>query len=318
MTCCAASWSSPIRTAPSRPTGEPRVARRAWWHLGGGRPPISAGDTAEAVEMVASSWLPLATSGGHQTVHSWLTALPREVHRGDARLCVASAVTAIGTGRVDEVGAWIDLAEEAPAAGPFHDGFASGAAAAGCLRAAHNWLTGDLAACRESALGASEAGGEPSPWDAVTYTGGRVDVLARGQRGRHRAAGSSTRAQPPGRSRPRRTLLPGGAMRGPDPPRHAARTRPGAGARRRRPGAVRPVGLLEYWINVAAHTARAGLLTHAGRLDEARASSTGHSRSRDAEAGRWRPSTPWWPAASRPEAAGNRRRARPSATRARC
>ena len=33
----------------------------------------------------------------------------------------------------------------------------------------------------------------------------------------------------------------------------------------------RSVGLEEYWINVDAHTARAGLLTHAGRLDEARA-----------------------------------------------
>ena len=102
----------------------------------------------EAVELVASSWRPLAYTGGHQTVEAWLSALPREVRRGDARLCVASAVVAIGTGRVDEVAPWIELAATAPAAGPFHDGFPSGPAAAARLRSVNSWLTGDLGACR--------------------------------------------------------------------------------------------------------------------------------------------------------------------------
>ncbi len=229
---------------------------------------ISAGDTAEAVELVASSWLPLASSGGHQTVHSWLTALPREVHRGDARLCVASAVTAISTGRLDEVGEWLDRAADAPAAGPFHDGFASGAAAAGCLRAAHKWLTGDLVACRASALDASKAGGEPSPWDAVTYL----------------RLGASTYWL--GDSEPGIELLETGLERSRladfPPPRvsslgmlgliHLARGELDQ-AQARADAALElsgQAGLLEYWINVDAHTARAGLLTHAGRLDEAR------------------------------------------------
>ena len=60
---------------------------------------IAAGELAEAVEMIASSWRPIGFAGGHQTVEALLAALPREVHRADARLCVASAVTAIGSGR---------------------------------------------------------------------------------------------------------------------------------------------------------------------------------------------------------------------------
>ena len=90
---------------------------------------IAAGDSAEAVELIASSWRPSRTQA--VTRPSRLVgALPREVHRGDARLCVASAVTAIGSGRVDEVAPWIELAAHASAAGPFYDGFASGAEAA--------------------------------------------------------------------------------------------------------------------------------------------------------------------------------------------
>src|SRR4029077_602955 len=92
---------------------------------------IAAGELCEVVEMIASSWRPVAFAGGRQTVEGWLAALPAEVHRADARLCVASAVTAIGSGRVDEVAPWIELAAHASAAGPFYDGFTSGAEAAG-------------------------------------------------------------------------------------------------------------------------------------------------------------------------------------------
>ena len=131
---------------------------------------IAAGDVTEAVELVASSWRPLAYSGGHQTVEGWLGALPREVRRGDARLCVASAVVAIGSGRADEVAPWIELAATAPAAGPFHDGFPSGPATAACLRSAHMWLSGDLGACRRGGLAALADDAERTAWDPVTST----------------------------------------------------------------------------------------------------------------------------------------------------
>jgi len=83
---------------------------------------------------------------------------------------VASALVAIVTGRLDEVGLWIDQAAQAPAGGPFYDGFSSGAAAADCLRTLHAWLLGDLTACRAAGEAAILGAEERSPWDAVTYT----------------------------------------------------------------------------------------------------------------------------------------------------
>jgi LuxR family maltose regulon positive regulatory protein len=96
---------------------------------------VASGDVEEAGEVIASSWLPVATSGRHE-----------------------------------EVGRWIARAARAPARGPFHDGFGSGAAAADCLRTVHSWLLGDLGACRAAGEAALRHTGEPSPWDGVTGT----------------------------------------------------------------------------------------------------------------------------------------------------
>jgi LuxR family maltose regulon positive regulatory protein len=77
---------------------------------------------------------------------------------------------ALSTGRLDGVRRWIDQAARAPAGGPFHDGFRSGAAAADCLRTVHAWLLGDLGGCRSAGETAIRRATEPSPWDGVTYT----------------------------------------------------------------------------------------------------------------------------------------------------
>ena len=130
---------------------------------------VAAGDVDEAGELIASSWLSYGTSGAHETVRAWLALLPRAVHDGDSRLCVASAVMALSTGRLDGVRRWIDQAAQAPAGGPFYDGFSSGVAAADCLRTVHAWLLGDLGACRTAGETAIHRATEPSPWDGVTY-----------------------------------------------------------------------------------------------------------------------------------------------------
>jgi LuxR family maltose regulon positive regulatory protein len=131
---------------------------------------VAAGDVDEAGELIASSWLSFATSGGHDTVRTWLALLPSATSDADCRLCVAGAVTAIGTGRLDDVGQWVDRAARAPARGPFYDGFASGVAAADCLRTVHSWLLGDLEACRAAGDSAIARAEKESPWDGVTYT----------------------------------------------------------------------------------------------------------------------------------------------------
>ena len=150
--------------------------RAAIWLRGRGFVPeaishlVAAGEVEEAAELIASSWLRFASSGEHETVRAWLGLLPPAVHEGDSRLCVASALVAIVTGRLDDVGRWIDQAARAPAGGPFYDGFRSGAAAADCLRTVHSWLLGDLTACRAAGEAAILGARERSPWDGVTYT----------------------------------------------------------------------------------------------------------------------------------------------------
>ncbi len=275
-----------VMTAPDRALDANR--RAAEWLRERGEYPqaivhtIAAGELAEAVEMIASSWRPIGFAGGHQTVEALLAALPREVHRADARLCVASAVTAIGSGRVDEVGPWIELAAHASAAGPFYDGFASGAEAAGRLSAVNSWLTGDLSGCREAARRATDANSEPSTWDALTYTwwGASTVWLGDTEEGLERLEAGlelcqSVQPMPEGGD-PVGSMPRGGAvavaclgmlglihlMLG-DFDRAQERTDAALALSARS-------GLEEYWGTTAAHTARAGLLTRAGRPEDAR------------------------------------------------
>ena len=245
---------------------------------------IAAGDTPDAVEMVAESWRPLSYSGGHQTVERWLEALPPEVHRGDARLCVASAVTAIATGRIDEVGPWLALAGRAPTAGPFHDGFGSGAGAVAVLTTASNWLTGDLEACRETALAAIGPSGPPTRWDAFAHTwlgastfwlGDSVEGLDQLELALERCRSAPLPPMDGQADEASAQISAGGAttvaclgmlalahlIQG-DLDRAQERVDAALTLSDRS-------GLKEYWVNAAAHIAGAGLLTHAGRADAA-------------------------------------------------
>jgi LuxR family maltose regulon positive regulatory protein len=230
---------------------------------------VAAGEVEEAGELIASSWLPTATSGRPETVRAWLGLLPTAVHDGDSRLCVAGAVTAITTGRLDEVGPWIDQAARAPAGGPFHDGFSSGIAAADCLRTVHSWLLGDLAACRaagEAAIGRAE---QPSPWDGVTYTwlgasqfwlGYPEEGLATLQEGLRRCR--AARFHPPWIA----CLSVLGLIHHLQGDHDAAR-----GLSEEALALSARLGLDEYSrITAAAHITRAGLLTRSGRAEDAR------------------------------------------------
>ncbi len=250
---------------------------------------IAAGDSAEAVEMVASSWRPLAYAGGYQTVEGWLSAVPREVRRGDARLCVASAVVAIGTGRVDEVAPWIELAAEVPAAGPFADGFPSGPAAVARLSSVTSWLTGDLGACRRAAMTTVSDTGEPTAWDPLSYTWLGASTYWLGsskEEGVERLEVALERLRAAGTLVGETEALSAGQG---DAPRPAGGATAVAclgmlglvhvleqdfdTAQRYVDAALslsERSGLEEYWVNTAAHTAAGILLTHAGRTDEAR------------------------------------------------
>jgi len=230
---------------------------------------VASGDVDEAGELIASSWRRFASLGQHETVRAWLGLLPRAVHDGDSRLCVASAVVATVTGRLDEVGRWIDRAAGTPAAGPFYDGFRSGAAAADCLRTVHAWLLGDLGACRAAGEAAILGAQESSPWDGVTYTwlgaslfwlGRREEGLAALEEGLKRCRTASF--QPPWIACLSMLSLIHQLQGNHDAARAFSEEALAMSTR---------AGLNEYSrLTAAAHITRAGLLTEGGRAEEAR------------------------------------------------
>ncbi len=132
---------------------------------------LRAEEYSSAADLIAESWFPIAASGGHSTVRSWLDSLPREVGEGDARLCAARAVVAMSLGQLDEVEAALDLIAEAPPpSGPYFDGFTSAPQALGILKTSYRWFLGDLGGCRDAAVAALSSREAPSPWDSVVRT----------------------------------------------------------------------------------------------------------------------------------------------------
>ena len=228
------------------------------------------------------------------------TCCRRAVHDGDSRLCVASAVMAISTGRLDEVGRWIDQAARAPAGGPFHDGFRSGAAAADCLRTVHAWLLGDLGACRAAGEAAIRRATSRRPG-----TESRTPGSARPSSGSDTAEEGSPHCRRACAVPRRRSFHPPWIaclsilglihhLQGDqDAAREFSEEALALSARS---------GLDEYSrLTTAAHITRAGLLTGDERREEARTGAGTRGRDgRTAAAARWRSRTPRCRSASPP------------------
>ena len=106
---------------------------------------ISAGDLADARELIASGWHACFNEGLVETVESWLNRLPPEIVTRDARLCLVRAWLARNLGRLDEVEPWVEAAEVSLPQGPLREGVASIESAACMLRAGHRQMIGDLA-----------------------------------------------------------------------------------------------------------------------------------------------------------------------------
>jgi LuxR family transcriptional regulator, maltose regulon positive regulatory protein len=248
------------------PEREADAHRRAaaWWLERGSiseaiHHTIEAGEISQAAELVASSWRPVLWSGGDHTVQRWLEELPSEAFERDARLCVARALVAISLGHLDEVGGWIEAAARAPAGGPFHDGFTSGAAAASSLSCMHRWLVGDLGGARAAAAEALErSGGADSV--ALLLAGAATYWLEESDEGiaQLQAAADRTRAaaQNPPAVFALSNLASVHLLRG---ELDAAGTYADDAL-----ALSEKVGLLEHWNNALAHVVRGGLLLRAG------------------------------------------------------
>jgi LuxR family maltose regulon positive regulatory protein len=111
---------------------------------------ISAGDLADARELIASGWHACFNEGLVETVESWLDRLPPEIVADDARLCLVRAWLARNLGRLDEVEPWVQAAEAGMPQGPLREGITSVESAACMLRAGYRQMAGNLAGAEPS------------------------------------------------------------------------------------------------------------------------------------------------------------------------
>jgi LuxR family transcriptional regulator, maltose regulon positive regulatory protein len=132
---------------------------------------VSAGDLADARELIAAHWNPYVNEGLAETVEAWLNRLPPAMVTDDARMCLVKGWISRHLGRLDEVEPWLEAAEAATPQGPLTEGSTSIESSACMLRAGYRHMIGDLAvaeAASRRAL-ALEAAGTPL-WQAVAST----------------------------------------------------------------------------------------------------------------------------------------------------
>ena len=159
----------------SRPDSVGELHRRASaWHREHGSVSqaighaVSAGDLAEAADLVALHWNDYVNQGRSETVAAWVGRLPAETVRGDARLCLARAGAALTLGRRAEVEPWLHAAERAPLGGESRHGASSVEAEVAIYRAVHLYMTGDFEAAIGAGRRAVELERDPSsPWRAM-------------------------------------------------------------------------------------------------------------------------------------------------------
>jgi LuxR family maltose regulon positive regulatory protein len=129
---------------------------------------ISAGDLADARELIAAHWTGYMNEGLAETVTGWLDRLPAAMVAEDARMCLVRGWIARHLGRLGEVEPWLEAAEAATPRGPLTQGPASTESSACMLRAGYCHMIGDLAGAESASRQAValEAGGIPL-WQAV-------------------------------------------------------------------------------------------------------------------------------------------------------
>jgi LuxR family maltose regulon positive regulatory protein len=143
---------------------------------------ISAGDLADARELIASHWYLLVHEGLTETVGSWLDCLPPEMVVEDARMCLIRGFLARWLGRLDEVEPWLTAAQATAPKGSFPEGPASVESAAFILRAGYCHMIGDLAGSEVASRRAVdlEAAGRPW-WRTVVLATLGANLFWRGQ-----------------------------------------------------------------------------------------------------------------------------------------
>jgi LuxR family transcriptional regulator, maltose regulon positive regulatory protein len=129
---------------------------------------VSAGDLADARDLIATHWNAYINEGLAETVEAWLNRLPPAMVTEDARMCLVRGWISRHLGRLGEVEPWLEAAEAATSRGPLTEAAASVESCACMLRAGYRHMTGDLAGAESASRQAValEAGGTPL-WQAV-------------------------------------------------------------------------------------------------------------------------------------------------------
>jgi LuxR family transcriptional regulator, maltose regulon positive regulatory protein len=129
---------------------------------------ISAGELADARELIARHWNAYINEGLAETVEAWLNRLPPAMVTEDARMCLVMGWISRHLGRLGEVEPWLEAAEAATPKGPLTEGSASIESCACMLRAGYRHMIGDLAGAESASRQAAalEAAGTPQ-WQAV-------------------------------------------------------------------------------------------------------------------------------------------------------
>jgi len=121
-----------------------------------------AGEMGPASELITAHWYGFLQRGRIETVAGWLEALGDEAVGRDARLCLTKAWIGVNTGRLDDVGHWIEAAERAALSGEPDDVIESGIAS---LREIQRYMAGDVGRAVEAGRRSVERG--ETPWRPV-------------------------------------------------------------------------------------------------------------------------------------------------------
>ena len=156
-----------VRTEPEVITDLHRRAyrwHRAWGTVGDGvNHALAAGNTAEAVDLIARHWHGYVNAGRVRTVHGWLDSLTADQIAAYPLAAHCGAWAAALSGDPDQVHRWLPVIEAGHHAGPLPDGLQSLDSSAALLRGVYGF--DGLRVMRESARRAVELENDPgSAW----------------------------------------------------------------------------------------------------------------------------------------------------------
>jgi LuxR family transcriptional regulator, maltose regulon positive regulatory protein len=124
-----------------------------------------AGDVAEASRLITLHWYEYLQRGRIETVAAWLDALGDDAVRGDPSLSLTKAWIAVNTGRLEEVGQWIDTAQSGLRRRGEGNGGTVLESGVASLNEIHRYMSGDVRRAVEAGRRSVEQG--KTPWRPI-------------------------------------------------------------------------------------------------------------------------------------------------------